>query len=123
MVERNHRANACLNMVMVTKRHKKEDQARRAIQALADHASVVAAFLFGSQVEGAPDEYSDIDIGAFVEEVENWDAARAASESAYVQESVGDDVELHFFPAQQLRDCDAASFAASIIRHGQRVFP
>ena len=42
----------------------------QATRALAHHAKVRAAYVFGSQVEGTPNAQSDIDVAVFVEGAE-----------------------------------------------------
>lgn len=46
---------------------------------------------------------------------------RVADTSAEVQEEVGHDVELHYFPASALTEPERASFAAYIIQHGRPI--
>jgi predicted nucleotidyltransferase len=93
-------------------------RATQALQILAAHAKVCAAYVFGSHVEGNPGTYSDIDLAVFVDDVEGWDIFRRAEVTALVQRRVGDDIELHYFPAQALESPDPASFAAYILDHG-----
>ena len=38
--------------------------------------------------------------------------------TALVQGEVGDDIELHYFPAQALESSDPASFAAYVLHYG-----
>lgn len=98
--------------------------AKRVLQAtrvLAHHAKVRAAYVFGSQVEGTPDAHSDIDLAVFVEGAEQWDIFRRAEITALVQGEVGDDVELHYFPAQALEQPAPASFVAHVLHHGVQI--
>jgi hypothetical protein len=80
--------------------------------------TVRAGFLFGSHVDSMPDAYSDVDLAVFVESLESWDIFERADMTALVQREVGDDMELHYFPAHTLESCDPASFAAYVLRHG-----
>jgi predicted nucleotidyltransferase len=98
-----------------------EERARLAVRALSRAAMVRMAYLFGSHQEGTADRYSDIDLGVFVEGLEDWDLPKMARTSAAVQKEVGDDVELHYFPAGQLGNPQAASFAAFVINHGRPI--
>ena len=98
-----------------------EERARLAVRALARTAKVRMAFLFGSHIEGTADRYSDIDLGVFVEGLKDWDLRKMARTSAEVQKEVGDDVELHYFPAGQLKNPETASFAAFVITHGRPI--
>ena len=52
---------------------------RRAIEAakvLARKGTVIAEYVFGSHVTGRADEWSDIDVAAFMEGFESWDFRR-----------------------------------------------
>lgn len=95
-----------------------EDKARKAVDNLASLVNIEAVYLFGSQTDGTADEWSDIDIALFIDGVENWDMHTRARTSAMIQKEVGDDVELHFFPAEALRDAPPASFARYILKNG-----
>jgi predicted nucleotidyltransferase len=79
------------------------------------------AFLFGSHIEGTADKYSDIDLGVFVEGLKDWDLQKMVRTSAEVQKEVGDDVELHYFPAGQLDNPETGSFAAFVMTHGRAI--
>ncbi len=46
-----------------------EAKVRKALQVVNRNVTVVAAYLFGSQVTGNADRWSDIDLAVFAEEV------------------------------------------------------
>jgi len=94
------------------------DRSREAVRILSRLGRVRAAYLFGSQVEGNPGSWSDIDIAAFMEGVEQWDIRRRARAMALVQKVCGADVEMHLFPASASENPPAGSFTAYILRHG-----
>jgi len=98
-----------------------EERARNAVKTLAECETVIGAYLFGSYVDGRADKWSDIDIGVFVEGAENWDLEKDVDASSKVQIKEGDDIELHFFPANQLKDAEPASFAKYIMKHGRPI--
>jgi len=93
-------------------------RARAALEVVARRARVRAAFLFGSHVEGRADEFSDIDIAAFVEGAERWDLERRVRAAIEAQREIGYDIELHVFAADLLEDPPKASFAAYVQSHG-----
>jgi predicted nucleotidyltransferase len=95
-----------------------EQRAVQALRVLALHMQVRAGYVFGSHVDGTPDAYSDIDLAVFVEGLEAWDIFQRADMTALVQGEVGDNIELHYFPAQALASSDPASFAAYVLHHG-----
>ncbi len=98
-----------------------EQRARAAVAYLSRFTTVTAAYLFGSQVEGRADQWSDIDLGVFVEGLRAWDLHDRARIAAQVQKEAGDDIELHFFPAESLHRHHSASFAAWVLDHGVRL--
>ena len=93
-------------------------RARAAVKTLAKLGVVRAAYVFGSQVAGTPDVWSDIDITAFIEGLEDWDIRQRATAMALVMEEAGSDVEAHLFPASALHNPPPASFAQHILQHG-----
>jgi len=95
-----------------------EQCAVQALRVLALHMKVCAGYVFGSHVNGTPDAYSDVDLAVFVEGLEAWDIFQRSDLTALVQGEVGDDIELHYFPAQALESSDLASFAAYVLCHG-----
>jgi len=91
----------------------------RSIRApLSRHGQVVGTYLFGSFAWGHPDADSDIDVAAFVEGVEAWAPRLRASVIAEIQRAVGDDVELHLFPAGSLLAPPRASLAQLVVEKG-----
>ncbi len=99
-----------------------ESRALAAVRVLSGLSVVRAAYLFGSHVEGTPDQWSDIDVALFMEDVELWDIHQRAEAMALVMERVGSDVEAHLFPASALGNPPRGSFAQYILRHGTRIF-
>lgn len=98
-----------------------EARATKAVVCLRRFASVAAAYLFGSHVEGTADRWSDIDLAVFIEGLESWDLHDRARVAVAVQKEAGDDIELHFFPAGTLQQRDEAGFAAWVLHHGVRL--
>ncbi|MHB8766591.1 MAG: nucleotidyltransferase domain-containing protein [Deferrisomatales bacterium] len=85
---------------------------------LSRHGRVLGTYVFGSYAWGEPDADSDVDVAVFVEGVETWDPRRRASVVAEVQGAVGDDVELHLFPAGALASPPRASLAQLVVNKG-----
>ncbi len=94
---------------------------RRVIQLLEDKTEVVAAYLFGSHVDGSADEYSDWDIALFVDNYQWWTLMRQVRISCKIKEAEGDDLDLHFFDASQLPNPSPASFAGWVVKNGVRI--
>jgi predicted nucleotidyltransferase len=84
---------------------------RLALQALEELSPIEAAYVFGSQADRTADEWSDIDVAAFICGVEKWDVEKRAEASAHVQQIAGDDIEIHLFPAALLASAPQAGFA------------
>lgn len=99
-----------------------KDRALAAVKVLSALSVVRAAYLFGSHVQGTPDQWSDIDVAVFLDRVEFWDIRQRASAVAMVMEKVGSDVETHLFPASSLDNPPRGGFAQYIVRHGTRIF-
>ena len=99
-----------------------ESRALAAVKVLSDLGAVRAAYLFGSHVEGTPDQWSDIDVAVFMEGVEQWDIDQRAEAMALVMEKVGSEVEGHLFPVSNLDNPPRGGFAEYILHHGIRVF-
>jgi predicted nucleotidyltransferase len=100
--------------------------ARRALsaaRAVSREGVLRAVFVFGSHAQGRADEWSDIDVAAFVDGVETWDLWRRTAVITRVQKEVGFDVEPHLFPASSLDAPEPGSFAAYVLSHGIRVEP
>lgn len=92
-----------------------------AVRSLERMATVRAAYVFGSQVEGRTHRFSDIDVALFAEGVEKWDIRRRAQTMAQIQKEAGLDVEAHLFSASALDHCEPGSFAAWVIAHGVEI--
>ena len=99
-----------------------EDKVLAAVKVLSGLGVVRAAYLFGSHVEGTPDQWSDIDVAIFMDGVEQWDIDQRAEAMALVMEKVGSEVEAHLFPASDLGDPPRGGFAKYVLQHGIRIF-
>ena len=98
-----------------------EEKARAALRILARRARVRAAYLFGSRIEGTADPWSDIDVAAFIDQADQWDLRQRVDVCVEARQEVGDDVELHLFPAESFEDPPRASLAQYILCHGARL--
>ncbi|HPO17403.1 MAG TPA: nucleotidyltransferase domain-containing protein [Candidatus Hydrogenedentes bacterium] len=98
-----------------------ERRALIAVRVLNREGVVRAAYVFGSQVTGYADHWSDIDVAAFMEGVETWDIWRRTQAIVNAQKEAGYDIEPHLFPASILRDAKAGSFAAEILFNGVQI--
>lgn len=77
--------------------------------------------LFGSQLEGGADEWSDVDIAVFSPDVVGMKLLERARLAAEVQLACGLELEPHFFPDTYLDNPPEASFAKHIIETGRRI--
>ena len=94
------------------------DRATDAVRVIARWGRVRAAYLFGSQLQGNADQWSDIDIAVFVEGAEQWDFHRLSRACAAAQRQAGLDIEMHVFPESSYENPTRASFAQYILSHG-----
>ena len=92
--------------------------AQRALRVLGRHATVLSAFLFGSQADGTAGPDSDIDLAVFVEGAEGWGIRQRVRLCCLVQAEAGDHIELHLLPAAALGHPEPASLAAYVQKHG-----
>lgn len=99
------------------------DRARQVLDLLQIKTPVTAAYLFGSQVDGTADRWSDIDIAVFINGVETWNLQDRVHTAARIQKTTGDDIDIHFFPATFLLHSEPASFSAWILKHGIEIKP
>ena len=97
-------------------------QALAATRTLERLGTVRAAYVFGSQAEGRADSWSDIDVAAFLEGIEDWDLQRRATAMALVMEEAGSNVEAHLLPVSALEKPEPGSFAEHILKHGVRIY-
>lgn len=73
------------------------------------------AVLFGSYVSGRPEEYSDIDIGLFIDRLDdNEDYLKLMSSLYHVAMDIDVLIEPHLF----MRDEDKSGFAEEIEKNG-----
>ena len=79
---------------------------------------VRATFVFGSHAEGRADEWSDIDVAVFMDDVESWDLWRRTRMMTEIQKEVGFDIEVHLFPTSSLAAPAPGSFAEYVMQHG-----
>ena len=103
---------------MIVLDEKVGQRGRQVVSFVSKQAVVRAAFIFGSQAAGTADEDSDIDIALFIEGVEDWDIARRIRLIVDTQRELGDDLELHLFPANSFESPERASFAAYVKTRG-----
>lgn len=95
-----------------------ENRLVSAVRAISRYIPVIAVYLFGSQAEGVADRWSDIDLAVFAEDMESFDIQARASIVSKVQKEAGDDLELHFFSAEEYRHPNPGSFASHILKRG-----
>jgi predicted nucleotidyltransferase len=95
--------------------------ALHAAKVCARKGTLKAAYVFGSYVTGRADEWSDIDVAAFMKEAASWDLWERTRIIVTVQKEVGYDIEIHLFPASSLISPEPGSFAADIIKNGVRI--
>ena len=98
-----------------------EKRVNQAVGVLSREQSVAAVYVFGSQVNGKPDKWSDIDVAVFIDGAENMGLQRRAQLSAMVQREAGDEIELHFLSKRMLDHPAPASFAKFVVTTGSRL--
>jgi len=97
------------------------NRASGAAAAMRKRLNVTAVYLFGSQVRGTDDRWSDIDIGVFLAGFDSASFRERIRAAVDVQRELGDDLEFHFFDASDPKNRETVSFAAEVMRTGVRI--
>ncbi|TKB89860.1 MAG: nucleotidyltransferase domain-containing protein [Nitrospira sp.] len=98
-----------------------ETVASRTLTLLKERIPVTQAYIFGSHVEGVPDENSDIDIAAFSPAADAMDAATRVALIVDVERQVGASVELHLYGASQYAEARPTNFFGYLLTHGKPI--
>jgi len=106
---------------MVVEQAKVEPLVRRAADVLADRIRVSAVYLFGSQVSGDTNAFSDIDIAVFSPDIAELGMLGRARLGTAVRMQCHRALEPHFFPEWALEDPPKGSFAEHVIKTGRRI--
>jgi len=96
-------------------------QVQKAVDTLSRRQKISAVYVFGSQVDGTANKWSDIDVAVFMEGIEKLDIRDRARLSASAQKAAGDDLEVHFFRRESLDHPIPASFAQFVLTTGVRI--
>lgn len=97
---------------------------RRALAAresLERMGTVRAVYVFGSHVNGSADQWSDIDVAAFMDGIDDWSIQRPVRAMTQVQRDAGLDIEAHLFPDRVRCHPQRGSFSEYILKHGVRI--
>lgn len=98
-----------------------ETIASQTLSLLRKRIPVTEAYLFGSQLEGVPDENSDIDIAAFSPAADAMDVATRVALVVDVERQVGASVELHPYGASQYADARPTNFFGYLRTHNKPI--
>ncbi len=98
-----------------------KDRLHSVLRYVNEEVRLIEAYLFGSQITGEADEWSDIDIAVFCQGIEDWKIQKEVEVSIEIMSQFGDDIDVHFFPISELENPSPASFAQYIIKHGLRL--
>lgn len=102
---------------------KDKDSLRATILKVIDYLQVKieleTVILFGSYVEGAPHEYSDIDLAIVSPDFARRTLEEKAKLFSDVKLNCDVDVEIHFYSPHELTDAGPASFLGHIVGSGK----
>lgn len=98
-----------------------ESIARRAVAILRSRIPVTQAYLFGSYVEGIPDEDSDIDIAVFSSAADAMSFDKKVALIIEIERQIDAPVELHLFGEQSLAEARPTNFFGYICSHGKPI--
>lgn len=94
----------------------------KALSGLKNEIDFDAVYLFGSYLDGNPNEWSDVDLAVYTDVVKGLRIQERAKLWANLQIAVGDwPIELHLYPSSELENPDPASFPGWVILNGKRV--
>ena len=96
-------------------------QVQKAVDVLARRQKISAVYIFGSQVNGTANKWSDIDVAVFMDGIEKLDIRDRARLTASAQKEAGDELEVHFFRRESLEHPIPASFAQFVLTTGVRL--
>ncbi len=99
-----------------------KQRARAAALSLTDFGKVRAVYVFGSQIQGRADAWSDVDLAVFMDGVRDWNYDRIVRAVMHVQDTAGYDVEVHLLPSDELSNPEPGGFAHYVLRHAVLVF-
>lgn len=98
-----------------------ETIASQTLSLLRERIPVTQAYLFGSQIEGIPDENSDIDIAAFSPAADVMDAIKRIELVVDVERQIDASVELHLYGASQFAEARPTNFFGYLLAHGRPI--
>jgi len=96
-------------------------RAGKVVKAVSTQVNIKAAYLFGSQLNGGRDEWSDTDIGLFISGYNDLEYENEFQLTHFIHRLLGFDIDLHFFDAEYLTNSTPTSFAGWVVRNGVRV--
>jgi predicted nucleotidyltransferase len=95
--------------------------AKRTVGLIARRIPVLEAWLFGSYVEGEPDEYSDIDLAVFSPAVDHMGFMERVELEVAVEMEANAEVEVHLYPEAGLRNARPSNMFGHVRLTGRRV--
>lgn len=106
---------------MVRRISEVEKIARRVVALVEKSYPIQAAYLFGSYAAGTPHEYSDIDIAIFADGLDSVDVDERMDFIARVQKEFDEEIELHLFSTDMLKENRPSNFFGYIIANGKKI--
>lgn len=97
------------------------EQVHEVIQYLKKRIKIDAVVLFGSALRGTMDEWSDIDLAIFSEDVSHWSFEEEINMMVDVQAVCPNSIEPHFYPAEALKEARPTNFWGHILETGRRI--
>ena len=98
-----------------------EEIAHQAIDLIKNHLEISSAYLFGSYVSGDATSDSDIDLAVFSPSLDEIDIDEKITILAQVQQAIGEEIEIHLFSDQCLKEARKTNFYGFIIENGRRI--
>mgnify|MGYP001614328719 CR=1 FL=1 len=98
-----------------------EETIEKALARTNQRIRIEAAYLFGSQLTGEADVYSDIDLAVFTPDVDDLNLVQRVHLTSEIAVGCDSRVELHLYPSKALANARPSNFAGYIVAHGKRL--
>ena len=98
-----------------------EEIIEKGLARVGERIRIEAAYLFGSQLTGEANEYSDIDLAVFSPDVDGLNFVERVHLTSEIAIRCDSSLELRLFPSCALANARPTNFAGYIIARGKRL--
>ncbi len=98
-----------------------EEIIERGLARVRERVRIEAAYLFGSQLTGDADEYSDIDLAVFTPDVDGLNFVERINLTSEIAVECDSRLQLHLYRSRALASARPTNFAGYVVAHGKRL--